>query len=255
MIALEGAAKLTGDFGGTKLTLYDRNLNGRFDDAGTDVFEAGGAESPGGPLAAGCPFGKVLAVGGELYDAELGGGGAAIRLAARKGPKAILRLKRPAQAATAAFVLQLAPRESFYANVTAGKDTALVPGKYMILASQCYFAPFLQGGGQVMLYGTGGEITVKPGANELSPGPPLSLGFSARLSRAAKQFKVADAWLTGGMGERYRAHVHSQGGGRWLPRGLPSQEQRLPAVRQTGVRLRRPLWGLGSGPRRRAGGR
>ena len=62
-----------------------------------------------------------------------------------------------------------------------------------------------------MLYGTGGEITVKPGTNELSPGTPLSLGFSARLSRATKQLKVADAWLTGGMGERYRAEISSQG--------------------------------------------
>ena len=210
-IVLGGAATLRGEFGGTKLTLYDRNLNGRFDEAGTDVFEAGEAGSGGGPFGAGSPFGKVLAVGGELYDAELSDGGAGLKLTRRSGPKAILRLKRPAQAAMVVFVLQLAPRESFYANVTAGKDTALVPGKYIILASQCTFAPSAQGGGQVMLYGTGGEITVKPGANELSPGPPFSLGFSARLSRATKQLKVADAWLTGGMGERYRAEISSQG--------------------------------------------
>lgn len=210
-IVLGGAAKLTGEFGGTKLTLYDRNLNGRFDDAGTDVFEAGEAGSRGGPFGAGCPFGKVLAVGGELYNAELSGGGAGLKLTRRSGPKAILRLKRPASAKMAAFVLQLAPRERFYANVTPGKDTALVPGRYIILASQCSFAPSAQVGGQVLLYGSGGEITVKPGANELSPGPPFSLGFSARLSRATKQLKVADAWLTGGMGERYRAQVSSQG--------------------------------------------
>ncbi|MHC4503228.1 MAG: hypothetical protein ACYTFI_07990, partial [Planctomycetota bacterium] len=97
-IALAGAATLTGEFNGTKLTLHDRNLNGRFDDAGTDVFEVGEAGSDGETFGAGCPFGKVLAVGGELYDAELGGGGGGLKLTRRSGPKAILRLKRPAQA-------------------------------------------------------------------------------------------------------------------------------------------------------------
>jgi hypothetical protein len=95
-----------------------------------------------------------------------------------------------------------------------GEDDVLArdEGEYIILSSQCIFAPSGQAVGGAGLYGEGGEITVKPGANELSPGTPLSLGFSAWLSRTTKQLKVADAWLTGGMGERYKAHAFSQEG-------------------------------------------
>ncbi|MHC5057475.1 MAG: hypothetical protein ACYTKD_22605 [Planctomycetota bacterium] len=234
IVILGSDASLRGKVGDATVTLFDSDVNGSFSDVGRDgiLVTEGKTPAPAQFLPAGPGrLGRVAAIGGELFNIEVKRGGASLGLSPYEGEKATLTLKTRelVQQAT----LMLAHRGGlFTCQVASGAKTVLPAGDYTIVQSQLGLklpqdgkpAPsiverFLGGGGggpDVAMLAGGGDattpvVTMRAGENEVSPGHPLKLEFTARAAPGRRKLQVTDASIVGGMGERYRAQIYAPG--------------------------------------------
>jgi len=232
VVLLGSMSHLEGKIGDATVALFDSNLNGSFCDRGVDgirVTEGGDASTatvPGRELAR---LGRVAAVGGELFIVEAGPGGMSLVLTPYTGRKATLSVKTTEPIASA--TLTLARKDGlFTCQATSGKQATLPVGDYFIVRSQLGLtlprraAPAPSGiemllGGvrsgppRAMLWTGGGArptVTMRAGKNELSPGRPFVLDFTAKVSRDRKKIEIRDAALVGALKERYRAQVYAE---------------------------------------------
>lgn len=239
-LMLASTAHLAGTFRGARLSLYDTNVNGVFGEIGVDgikIAEGGRTRAAPGframTVASGAGMlGRVLAIGGELYNAEVVEGGRALRLSPYGGEKATLSLKVDKTVKVAHLTLAHTGG-LFFVRAVPGQKLLVPAGTYRIDEARLSLAlgeekrsgsswlEDLFGDGAVaaqsagMLIGRGGPkaalVTVRPGENELAFGPPLGLEFTAYLWGDEKdRLEIEDPALVGGAGERYRAALYAQ---------------------------------------------
>ena len=227
MIVLASVARLEGRIADAVVEIFDANVNGRFGEVGVDGIRVSvaGALTGGIDLVGNAPkLGRVVEVGGELFDIEVKRDGASLILAPYTGQKASLALGTEEPVVAAALVLAHA-EGLVTCPVTSGDEATLPAGKYRLLRSVLVLRPpgderpasaiaeaSLRGQPTApVLFGMGaagqGPLTVRPGENALSVGNRMELQFTARLSRDRKTLHVGDVAIVDGLGARYRAQI------------------------------------------------
>ncbi len=231
-VSLFGKTTLEGKLGDATIRLIDTNVNGSFDEVGRDgiLVEDGPDSAPTLAVygARSDTLGRVVAIGGKLLNIEVTGGGAALRLTPYAGEKATLVLGKHELVKGVGLVL--AHEDGLITcSAASGTKTILPAGRYKVTGSMLALrtpddatptaspAEMLSDGslfGQsAILLGQRDSktpliVTIHPGGNELSPGPPLVLEFGARVFGEAKgQLEVEAPALVGAMGERYQASL------------------------------------------------
>ncbi len=228
LVVLGGGAHLEGTLGDTTIELHDADVSGSFADVGRDTIHARDRRAPSAPSMfgpAGSELGGILAVGGELYNVRVIGGGKSLELTPYKGEKATLTLA-PKAPAVAALLMLARTDGRFTCQATSVRTTTLPTGDYRVMRSAVALRPeaddrpakeiatAILGGPPVapMLVGgfTGGEkpISIAPGENTVSPGPPFELEFTARAAPASAKLEVTAANVVGTTGARYRAQIY-----------------------------------------------
>ncbi len=222
-LLLGGGGVLAGELGDLELRLYDVDLDGIFGEAGTDrmLVRAAGEE----PGASARIMGRVIELDGRLCSVRMLDGGRTLEIAPYGGAKAALELET--EDGVVELTLSLAHEDgACYAHATRERKVLLVPGEYRVIGSHLalklppqkeedrslfddYFRRTpdrLRDAG--ILAGARSRrpalITIRPGDNRLSAGPPLRLDFSAFVWEThGDRLEVGDAALVGRAGERY----------------------------------------------------
>lgn len=234
IVVLGSAAHLEGKLGDSTVELHDANVNGSFTDVGKDVIrvrDAGASVTPSPFGPQGAQLGRVVEIGGELYDIKLMRGGASLRLSPYTGEKATLSVKTGELIGS--VTLTLAHKDGlFTCSATSKEATTLPTGEYRITQSRLELAlprkatrapsavELLLGGARtspptamLLAYGDARTplLTMRAGENELSPGRPFVLAFAAHATGEGGKLEVTDVCLVGALGERYRAQIYGAG--------------------------------------------
>jgi hypothetical protein len=228
LIVLGSGAHLEGTLGDSTIEVHDADVSGSFADTGRDRIHARdrrapAAQMPFGP--AGSELGGILAAGDELYDARVTGGGKSLELTPYEGERSTLTLT-PKAPAVAALLMLSRTDGRFTCQATSVRTTTLPAGDYNVMRSVVALRPegderpakelatALLGGPPIapMLMGQGSAggkpISIAPGANALSPGPPFRLEFTARAAPEKRKLEVTAADVVGSLGARYRADMY-----------------------------------------------
>jgi hypothetical protein len=231
-LSLGGCLALEGTLDGCAIRLYDTNLNGTFGEAGKDTVEvAASADAGSPPDADDTPqkMGRFIAVKGRLVQATLVDGGSPLMYRSYTGEPALLTVK-PSAPATSCTLQLLHGDGLMYARVSERNPVPLLPGTYRIQESRLdvsiegerpsivrrignalrgeFFPPgprvVTLSGDADSSWGEEAVLTVRPGSQEIIPGPPFRLAFLAsRWSGRRDRVEIQAAWLAGAAGERY----------------------------------------------------
>jgi hypothetical protein len=232
-VSLGGYLALEGTLDGCAIRLFDANLNGTFGEAGKDTVEVAASADAGSPPDADDAepqkMGRFIAVKGHLVQVTPLDGGSPLTYRSYTGEPALLTVK-PAAPATSCTLELLHSDGLMYARVSEQNPVPLLPGTYRIQESRLDVSIegerpsivrrignalrgefFPTGPRVVTLSGdadsSGGEeavLTVRPGPQEIIPGPPFRLAFLAsRWSGHRDRVEIQAAWLAGAAGERY----------------------------------------------------
>jgi len=231
LIVLACAAHLEGKIDDAVVEVFDANVNGRFSDVGADGIRVGETGAKTGVIGfrGNAPkLGRVVEVGGELFDIKVKRDGASLVLKPHAGERATLALGTEEPVVAASLVLAHA-EGLVTCRVTSGDEATLPAGKYRLLGSVLVLRPpgderpasdiaeaVLSGPPSApVLMGSGAAgrkpLTVRPGENALSVGNQMTLEFTARLSRDRGALKVGGVMIVDGLGARYRAQICAPG--------------------------------------------
>jgi hypothetical protein len=200
------AAALEGTFGGYTITIFDRNIDGRFgsDGDGLRIQRMGQADSS-------LPWSRAVTIDRQIYQLELTGEGAQLKLNPYTGPVAEVKFEAP----DTFLNLQVTVAEANNAQLAQvhGSDTALlIPGKYRIRGLSAQVGP--PGGYNYLSayhdYNAPPPLDLQAGQNTIKVGSPLVMGFAGKLTGAT--LELEDVKITGVAGEMYRPHVNTPGG-------------------------------------------
>lgn len=189
------AGAQVGEVGGTKVFLFDQNLNGRYDDLGVDALAVGRNEV--------CSYlSKTINVDGKLHTIAVAADGASLSAAPYTGPAGVLDLHGKLEAngkLLAAIVRSEDGNHSF--DLSDARDGLTVPaGRYRLLEGA-----FGLGDGRVhFVTGRAHPITVKAGETaSLKWGGALRGEFDYQRQGGQIGFTPDRVWYYGRAGEQY----------------------------------------------------
>lgn len=232
---LTGSSTLDATVGGQRLRLVDRNLDGRFDEAGVDgVMQETPADQ--GPAQV-VPLTRIVRLGDRLMHIAVVEDGAALTCTPYDGPVAQVTAELVQAAKDTAFkasgmslVLVAADHQAALCIAGTGRQIA-VPGTYRIEQDHLTLTmPPAKGGlgtaiigaligqraaggeRQAMLFsGQQGSVTLTAGDNTLKRGVPDRLSFTATTDGEGG-VTIADAMLEDGHGGAWRASLNGSDG-------------------------------------------
>ena len=219
---LISACCLTGSLAsGENLCIVDANVNGRFDDQEDQVFllpvrtkpKSVFQESPmeqiwlgSRPLLVGSMGAHgAIALGGRLFRPVLSESWEQLSLSPYEGVSSSVALQARVANVTGEFVLRNVKTQTTHV-IRSGTASAILPGNYQIIQTKCKLTGAENGKPiYATLYGDGGVVTVKPGANALAFGPPFSVDGEVATYQNGKNkgFIVRKAFVCGAGGEHY----------------------------------------------------
>lgn len=206
-VRLQSQVVVKGEKEGVSYELHDRNLNGRFDEYGTDTLRVKGRTET---------LAKVVRLDQKLQNVIVAEDGKTLTLSPYAGPLANVALS----CAEEGWVPELYVKHKdgvYFGQVALGMP--IPPGQYGIYRARLNSA----GAGtdsakqpKMSLYGYDGEaqteLTLKEGDSTVKVGLPLKLAAKAvKLEDDASKVKIVSADLVGVAGEKYRAQVRGTG--------------------------------------------
>lgn len=200
-VRLQSQIVVKGEKDGATYELHDGNLDGRFDEYGTDMFRIKGAWQ--------C-LAKVVRIDTELHGITVARNGGALRLSPYTGPLANVTVS----CGEGGWLPELHVKHKdgeYIGKVALGMP--IPPGQYTIQGVRLIGTVSdgsATGRRRVFLHGYDPEeetvLTLKEGSGTLTLGPPLKLAVKAvKLADDASKVKVVRASLIGVAGEKYRA--------------------------------------------------
>jgi hypothetical protein len=244
-VMLESCLILEGTLDGCTIRLIDADVDGTFWRTGKDTLlvvepKKAGAEDEDG--ASPLPFGRILAVKDRLYEVSCSEGGTRLTCRPHSGETAVLAAK--AGDSVMSFSLQLAHENGLqYVSLSSRNPVRMVPGRYRITQSTLELSrnpvkPKAADDGNPTLFRWVGNLmrgelftgepdpdtlnlwgnydeaapvlTVRPGPQEVAPGPPFRLAFDAARS-GPDGAEIGEPRLVGSAGEWYRPDVSGTG--------------------------------------------
>jgi len=205
-VRLQSQIVIKGEKDGETYELHDRDMNGRFDDYGTDMLRAKRSSQY---------LAKVLSLDDKLQSVSLAKDGKMLTLAPYEGPLAGVALSCAEEGWKSE--LYVTHEDGVYVgDVAVGAQ--IPPGKYAIKGARLNSTDEdSKGRPKTYLYGYDRDaeptLTLKAGDNALKVGFPLELKATAiKLEDDASRVKVVSVDLVGAAGEKYRAQVRRSKG-------------------------------------------
>ena len=190
---------LVGEIDGTRIQIFDQNLNGRFDDFGQDAMVVG-KDNVASFLS------RVVAIGGKLHEIEVAADGASFTHKPFAGPTGTLDLASQFECSAklqAAIVVSADGKYSF--NLAGAASGQLVPaGKYTVRCGQVVL-----GDSRAQLQtGRMAAIDVAAdGKQSIAWGGPVQAEFAFHRKGDQITFAPAEIWYYGKQGEEWSAFM------------------------------------------------
>jgi hypothetical protein len=201
-VVLSPRGMLEGKLGGDTIRILDRGTFGRFGEASDMQWI--GTSSAGAGLE--LPWSRTIDLNGSLYQIEMLGEGAQLKVTPYTGPVAEVTLQSEDQHLLVSATL-VAQDGSQVSSIAAGQTRRLVPAKYQV---NCTLQAPPQGESISNLIAQPSDrarlLEAKPGQNVLKVGAPFTLEFTA--IRKGDQIELTEAALLGCSGESYRPSLH-----------------------------------------------
>jgi hypothetical protein len=204
-VRLQSQMIVKGEKDGTTYELHDRDMNGSFNDRGTDMLRVNRASQY---------LAKVLKLEDELQSVTVAEDGKTLTIAPYEGPLANVALSCAEEGWKSE--LHVTHEDGVYVGDLAA-GVPIPPGKYAIKGSRLNSVDESNGRPKTYLYGYDRDaeptLTLKEGDNALKVGFPLELKAEAiKLEDDASRVKVVSVDLVGAAGEKYRAQVRRSKG-------------------------------------------
>jgi hypothetical protein len=201
MIYLTCLSSLEAEYKGTKINLYDKDVNGDFSDLGKDLIKVGNAPEP-------ALLGNLTGIGTGLYDLEYENKGTTVKLKPYEGPLAKVNVKSEENRTCKMLVSHVDGKLS--TEIESGKDIVLIPGEYKITRSISYVQdPENKRKRKNMLTGRGGTMIVTEDQEVINIGAPFRMEFNAvKSAKDSDSIKITSVDIIDNTGAKHRAKLY-----------------------------------------------
>ncbi|MFC1496877.1 hypothetical protein ACFLS1_00200 [Verrucomicrobiota bacterium] len=210
MAAINGVTILKGKYNGKDISVFDSNVNGKFNDQGkhgSDIISLGDITKR--DITKQLPISPIFNLDGEMHNLTFADGKAELVFTPYTGDIAELTLKSGKEGWFGQMMLTKQDG-TFSAVADSTRKAQLVPGKYIVAGGVIYSKGSVgYEKSQGCLFGGGEEVTIKKGGNEFKMGAPFRLDFLAYKSkRDANQLKIKKVEIIDAGGMKYSAQLY-----------------------------------------------
>jgi len=201
MIYLTCISTLEGDYNGSQINLYDKNVNGDFSDLGVDLIQVCNSPQP-------AVLGNLTRIDSGLFELKYENRGATVTVKPYDGPLAKLNVKTDNNRTCMMTVSHSEGKLS--TDIESGKDVVLIPGEYKITRSVSYFQNLdNKRKTKDMLTGRGGTMTITEDQEVINVGAPFRMEINAvKSAKDPDAIKIHAVDIIDNSGAKHRAKLY-----------------------------------------------